>query len=170
MFLHNRHKSFKTDDELRSEVDFWHLFITIVLFFIMIAFPIKALKLSFDYANSFERSMIISGKEVSASSNNRPSVFDSYMLTVKLLPENFPAVSTGTLSNAKQKGRDKKIKVSSRYYDSVKRGDQINIEYAERGGKLYARHADNYMPNWLYYFFSFLSLLLLMNIRGRKNP
>jgi len=163
-------ESLKTEEEVRSEISVWHSLITIVLFFIMIAFPIKAVKLSFNYANSFERSVIISGKEVSASSNNRPSIFDSYMLTVKLLPENFPAVSVETLSNTKTKARDKKIKVSSRYYDSVKRGDQINIEYAERGGKLYARHADNYMPNWLYYVFSFLSFLMLIYIRRRKYP
>ena len=164
MHNHFEIESLKTEDEVKAEANTMSWVVGILLFAAMIILPIIGMKKAYIYANSFERSVAVSGKEAEALSSRSVR----YMLKIKATGENFPGVTSEALENI---GRVETIVVSPRYYDSIKSGDLINIEYAQRGSKLYVRHAEHHMPSWLYYIFSLLCLMGLMKMaktQGRK--
>ena len=108
----------------------------------------------------------VSSKETSSRGARRIN----YYLSVKVTPDNFPAVSSETLHKAHEKSSERFLLVSSQHYSSVSRGDDIHIEYAESGGKLHLRRADNHVPSWLYGAMSFCSFLGLTKIYRAYFP
>jgi len=140
-------------------VNFVLVVISTTLIFFTLASFYKGVNNAYVYSQSYDRMLPISGKDVDGGSKR-----SNFFIRVKISPENFPAISNEALFQAQQKSREKKLLVSSQYYASVKRGDDIHIEYAERGGKLYIRRADNHIPSWLYLIFSFFGFLGLRKI------
>jgi len=116
------------------------------------------------YAQGYDRSVAVIGNGTGGSRTG------PFYLRIRMDSESFPGISSETIIKAKAKNLEKWLRVSPRVYDAVKAGDYINVEYAERKGKLYVRYADNRMPDWMYFIFSFLCFLLLRHIRGWEFP
>ena len=115
------------------------------------------------YAQGYDRSVAVIGN----ATGNRSGPF---YLRIRMDSENFPGISSETIDRAKAKNLEKWLQVSPRVYDAIKAGDYINVEYAEHKERLYARYADNRMPDWMYFIFSLLCFLLLRKTMGWEFP
>ena len=139
--------------------------IRIALFLFMVGLPFYGLSQAYIYENSHERSVEIIGKE-------RDFETDVYIHSVRIeiSHENFPDIPRHIIDKERQVSPDKLINVGQHFYDKVRRGDEINIEYREGSNSLSLRHADDQMPTWLYFLLSFFCFIGLVKTNLKKKP
>lgn len=148
----------------RKNISYLNWIMGVLVTFASFAFVYKGVSNYQIYSNAYERPVSVVGN---AKGEGKSGPF---YLRVRIDAENFPAISSQTLLQAKQTHPEKWVRVSQRLHDTIRAGEHINIEYTEKDRTLYVRYADNHMPDWMYFVLSILSFLFLRHLMGWQFP